>query len=160
MTRFAPAFIKKKNKKSAEVYMSFHRCALFCTGASIHFHTNTDDCDLISEEVRRLAGAMASFQRRARGPRSHGDVQEGGGSSVHLLSCSSMKNDRKCEFNFKKRWDFSPTSTSPLLLFFFCSLFASSLSFPSVSLLCVSLSLFGGSHPLCSRGESLMVTVA
>lgn len=83
--------------------MSFHRCALFCMGgASIHFHTNTDDCDLISEEVRRLAGAMASFQRRVRGPRRHGDVQEGGGGggcSVHLLSCSSPKDDRKCELN-------------------------------------------------------------
>lgn len=86
--------------------MSFHRCALFCMGASDHFHPNTDDCDLISEEVRGLAGAMASFQRRVRGPRSHGDVHGVGWGwqhLAHLLSCSSPKNDRKCELNKKKK---------------------------------------------------------
>lgn len=73
--------------------MSFHRCALFCIGggASIHFHTNTDDCDLISEEVRRLAGAMASFQRRVCGPRSHGDVQEEGVWGWGGQQCSSAQ---------------------------------------------------------------------
>lgn len=144
--------------------MSFHRCALFCMGASIHFHTNTDDCDLISEEVRRLAGAMASFQRRARRPRSHGDVHGvgwgggGGGSSAHLLSCSSPKNDRKCELNFKKkqktkRWYFSPTSTSSFYYYdYYLVFFRFALCFVSV--------LFRQSHSsaslcLCSAALTL-----
>lgn len=139
-----PSIEWNENSRVREVYEFPQMCRL-------NFHTNTDDWDLFSEEVRRLVGVMACFQTQVQ----TAEPWCTRASSVARLSCSLLKitisaNSIKNGKNFV-------TLPHAFPVFAYCFVFCLfSFSFLSVSL-CLCLVSLILSAP---EARGLMATVA